>query len=117
MKLNDDFKPTCQAEGCGSLNFVGKIAEVDRADKPIGLLSCVECGTVVGAFPGALQRDPEQPAKTAAPKSSCCGSHKFVAYLDRYSSGFIDQPALILCGDCEKTVVGNIPSDAVWKDY
>lgn len=114
MKRNDDFKPACQAEGCSSINFVGKIAKVDRADKPVALLSCVDCGTVVGAFSGAIHQDPAQPAKTAAAKSSCCGSAKFVAYLDRYSSGFAVQPALILCGECEKTVVGNVSYDAVW---
>jgi hypothetical protein len=114
MKGNDDFKPTCQASGCGSLNFIGKGANVDRADKPVALLSCVDCGTVVGAFPGELQRDPVEPVKTAAPKSACCGSFKFVAYLDRYSSGFTVQPALILCGECEQTVVGNLSSQAVW---
>ncbi len=116
MKMNDDFKPACQAEGCNSINFVGKIAKVDRAEKPVALLSCVDCGTVVGAFPGDLHQDPVQPVKTAAPKSSCCGSADFVAYLDRHSSGFTVQPALILCGKCEKTVVGNVSSDAVWNN-
>ena len=114
MKLNDEFEPKCP--GCKSdvSNFGATQVIVDRADKPVTLLSCVYCCHVVGAFPGSAYQEPVIETKAASAKSSCCGSERFVAYLDENSSGLKDQPAMILCGECESTVVATLPASYVW---
>jgi len=116
MKLNDEFEPKCP--GCKSdvSNFGATQVIVDRADKPVTLLSCVDCGHVVGAFPENAYQEPVIETKAASAKSSCCGSERFVAYLDRHSSGLKDQPALILCGKCENTVIATLTATYVWND-
>ena len=116
MKPNDEFKPKCP--GCKSdvSNFCATQVIVDHADKPIALLSCVGCGHVIGAFPENAHQTPVIEANVASAKSFCCGSEKFVAYLDRYSPGLKDQPALILCGECENTVIATLPATGVWND-
>lgn len=117
MKLNDEFKPKCP--GCKSdvSNFGATQVIVDRADKPITLLSCVGCGHIVGAFPANAHQKAALETKVVAAKSPCCGSEKFVAYLDRYSSGLNDQPALILCGECESTVTATLAATSVWDGF
>lgn len=116
MKRNDEFNPKCP--GCKSdvSNFCATQVIVDHADKTIALLSCVGCGHVIGAFPENAHQKPVIETKVASAKSSCCGSEKFVAYLDRYSFGLKDQPALILCGECENTVIATLPATDVWND-
>lgn len=116
MKLNDEFKPMCP--GCKSdvSNFAAAKVLADRADIAITLLSCVGCGHVIGAFDENLHQKPSIDSKAVKAKSSCCGSEKLIAYLDRNSSGLKDQPALILCGECERSVVASLPAKYVWKD-
>ena len=116
MKHNDEFKPKCP--GCKSdvSNFGAAKVLADRADKPITLLSCVDCGHVVGAFDENSYLKPFIDSKAVKAKSSCCGSEKLVAYLDRISSGIKNRPALILCGECERSVVASLPAKYVWKD-
>lgn len=117
MKLNDEFKPKCPSCKLDVANFGATQVIVDRADKPVTFLSCVGCGHVIGAFPENSHQKSALGAKAVTPKSPCCGSEKFVAYLDRHSSGLVDQPALILCGECEKTVTATLAAASVWTDF
>ncbi|WP_395603774.1 hypothetical protein AB4P91_22795 [Pseudomonas sp. B21128] len=116
MKLNDEFEPKCPGCKSNPANFGATQVIVDRADKPITLLSCVGCGHVLGAFPESSHQESALKAGAVAAKSPCCGSEKFVAYLDRHSSGLKDQPALILCGECETTVTATLAATSVWND-
>ena len=115
MKSNDEFKPKCPSCKADVSNFRAAQVPVSRADKPITILSCVGCGHVIGAFPESSYQKPDVSPTAVTAKSSCCGSTKLVAYLDRNSSGMKDQPALILCGECERTVVASLPATHVWE--
>lgn len=117
MKGNDEFKPKCPGCKPDVSNFGATQVLVERADKPITLLSCVDCGHVVGAFPESAHQKLALEAKAVAPKSACCSSEKFVAYLDRHSSGLTDQPVLILCGECENTVTATLAAASVWNNF
>lgn len=120
MKCNNEFKPKCPS--CNSdrstkmSNFGAALVLVNLADNPITLLSCVGCGHVIGAFSENAYQEPDIKAKAVTAKSSCCGSEKFVAYFDEHSSGLKDLPALILCGECESTVIATLPATHVWKN-
>lgn len=112
MKCNDEFKPKCPSCKPKEANFGASQVQLgDGADRTITLLSCLECGHVIGAFSESAYQKPLETEGSVTAKSSCCDSDKFIAYFDTYASGFKDpQPALILCGKCKSTVIATLPS-------
>lgn len=50
VKTNDEYKPKCPA--CKAMNFRPILdRNMQGNDKPIALVICEACGTVVGALP------------------------------------------------------------------